>query len=164
MNESLGFPFRIAITSRVLLEAAFWRYGASRILSLANPGKLIWHEHQLEEERHLTLAFEDTIDPTLPLAPRREHIEAILDFGRLVEPGSTLLIHCEAGISRSPAAGYLILAQAVGPERAAEALEEIHRVRDIAQPNPLMIRIGAEILGWPEISKAMTDRALKARP
>jgi predicted protein tyrosine phosphatase len=154
---TLEFPFRVAVTSRVRLEAAFWRHGATHVLSLVDPGKAVWRGHQLPKGRHVTLRFEDDTDPSLPLAPRREHIESILAFGRAIEPGSMLLAHCEAGISRSPAAVFLVLAQAMGREHAAGALEKTYRVRDIAHPNALMVALGADVLGWPELPAVLVE-------
>ena len=154
---AIEFPFRVAITSRIRLEAAFWRHGATHVLSLVDPGKAIWRRHQLPKERHVTLRFEDDTNPSLLLAPRREHVESILAFGRAIEPGSVLLAHCEAGISRSPAAVFLVLAQALGREHATAALEETYRVRDIANPNALMVALGAEILGWPELPEVLAE-------
>lgn len=156
-------PFRVEITSRIRMEAAFRRHGATHVLSLVDPGKRVFRRHGLPEGRHLVLRFEDDVDPALPLAPRREHVERILAFGRDIEPGSVLLVHCEVGVSRSTAAAFLILAQAMGRERAMEALEEIFRVRDIANPNSLMASIGAELLGWPEMPEAFAENVARLR-
>src|SRR5258708_12460008 len=71
--------------------------------------------------RRLALRFHDVIEP-LParLPPARADVERLLAFGHELSdtPGSHLLIHCHAGVSRSTASAALILAQA-RPDRPA---------------------------------------------
>src|SRR5205814_1417966 len=65
--------------------------------------------------RRLALRFHDIIE-TQPdqLAPGKADVERLLAFGHELSdvPGSHLLIHCHAGVSRSTASATLILAQA----------------------------------------------------
>jgi predicted protein tyrosine phosphatase len=57
-----------------------------------------------------------------------------------------LLVHCFAGASRSPAAGYALVAQAWGPGREAEALEFLLDIRPQAFPNLLVTRYADRLL------------------
>ena len=57
-----------------------------------------------------------------------------------------LLVHCFAGASRSTAAAYAIAAQALGPGRAAEALEFLLRIRPEAFPNLLVVKHADHLL------------------
>src|SRR5579872_3731793 len=60
-------------------------------------------------DRHVRLAFHDIVEPVAGLvAPDRDQMQIVLDFGREAGPRCALLIHCWAGISRSSAAAFAI--------------------------------------------------------
>jgi predicted protein tyrosine phosphatase len=100
--------------------------------------------------RRLTLRFHDIIEP-LPdrLGPTRADVERLLAFGRELSdtPEGHLLIHCQAGVSRSTAAAALILAQARPDRPAREVLEAVSQIRPRAWPNLRMLEFGDELLG-----------------
>ena len=53
---------------------------------------------------HLQLAFADILSPDDPRGFKREHAHRILDFVRGIwDKIELLMVHCEAGVSRSPA-------------------------------------------------------------
>jgi predicted protein tyrosine phosphatase len=99
--------------------------------------------------RRLTLRFHDVIEP-MPgyLAPSRYDVEQLLAFGReLSGPAhSHLLVHCQAGVSRSTAAAALILAQAHPDWPAHTALDAVARLRPRAWPNLRILELGDELL------------------
>ncbi|MBV8493652.1 MAG: dual specificity protein phosphatase family protein [Alphaproteobacteria bacterium] len=100
--------------------------------------------------RRLTLRFHDIIEPSRDrLPPGRADVERLLAFGReLAEtPEGHLLIHCQAGVSRSTAAAALILAQARPDRPAREALEAVSQIRPRAWPNLRILEFGDELLG-----------------
>jgi predicted protein tyrosine phosphatase len=81
------------------------------------------------------------------MLPKPEHVEAILDFGRLLaEDGTTrekahLLVHCHMGVSRSTAAMVMLMTQSnpqLGEQRIFEQLLEL---RPQAWPNSLMLKL-----------------------
>ena len=87
------------------------------------------------------------------MLPKPEHVEAILDFGRLLaEDGSArekahLLVHCHMGVSRSSAAMVMLMTQSnpqLGEERIFEQLLEL---RPQAWPNSLMVKFADSQLG-----------------
>jgi predicted protein tyrosine phosphatase len=100
--------------------------------------------------RRLALRFHDVIE-TVPncLAPQRADVERLLAFGHELTdaPGSHLLIHCHAGVSRSTASAALILAQAHPERPAREALEAVAQIRPRAWPNLRILEFGDELLG-----------------
>jgi predicted protein tyrosine phosphatase len=58
---------------------------------------------------HLQLAFADILSPDDPRAFKREHAHRILDFvGGIWDKVDLLMVHCEAGVSRSPAVAAAI--------------------------------------------------------
>ena len=58
-----------------------------------------------------------------------------------------ILIHCEAGVSRSTAAALIIYACWLGPGRELEAMERVLAQRPIAIPNRRMVALADRLLG-----------------
>ncbi len=59
----------------------------------------------------------------------------------------TVLIHCEAGVSRAPAAALIMYACWLGPGYEHEAIARVRAQRPIAAPNRRMVEIGDRLLG-----------------
>jgi len=100
--------------------------------------------------RRLTLRFHDIIEPDPErIGPSRVDVERLLAFGRELQQveGSHLLVHCQAGVSRSTAATTLILAQAHPGRPAQETLDAVVELRPRAWPNLRIIELGDELLG-----------------
>lgn len=93
------------------------------------------------------LRFNDIVEPRPGLSePTALIIGQIIDLGRSLPSHATLLIHCYAGISRSPAAAY-ILACASGPAGQESAPADFLRAASPgATPNALMIALADQIL------------------
>jgi predicted protein tyrosine phosphatase len=97
-------------------------------------------------ERHIRLAFHDIIEPMPGLvAPDRDMMQAVLDFGRLGAPQRALLIHCWAGISRSNAAAFAIACDR-NPGFERDIAAELRRRSPSATPNRLMVRLADDLL------------------
>ncbi len=79
--------------------------------------------------------------------PERGHIETALDYAK---DKQELLIHCSAGVSRSSAVAYLLACRRVGPTKALRVLDS-----SLHWPNNRVVRLGAEIMGNPEIEQAI---------
>jgi predicted protein tyrosine phosphatase len=101
--------------------------------------------------RRLSLRFNDIIEPEPDrLAPTRDDVERVLDFGRALGgplEDSHLLIHCHAGVSRSTASAALILAQAEPTRPAKDIFAAIVSIRPRAWPNLRILEFGDAILG-----------------
>jgi predicted protein tyrosine phosphatase len=101
----------------------------------------------------LALTFDDILWEPTPesnmVAPSREHVQEIIDFGRTIE-GGHLLVHCQAGISRSTAATLMVLALNSAPSHAKELDELVRRARPTVRvrPNDLMLEYADDILDW----------------
>jgi predicted protein tyrosine phosphatase len=76
--------------------------------------------------------------------------EDILQIVRLAEglrsETGTVLIHCEAGVSRSSAAALIMYAYWFGPGREREAMERVLSQRPVAIPNRRMIDLADRLL------------------
>jgi predicted protein tyrosine phosphatase len=57
-----------------------------------------------------------------------------------------VLIHCEAGVSRSSAAALIMYACWLGPGREQEALDRVLSQRPIAMPNRRMVELADRLL------------------
>src|SRR5580765_1815991 len=123
--------------------------GVTHVLSILDPE---WPEPpafaDFTPHRRLALRFHDIIEPTPDrLAPTREDVARLLEFGRELPVESHLLVHCHAGVSRSTAAAALILAQAYPERPARDALDAVARLRPRAWPNLRILEFGDALLG-----------------
>jgi len=57
-----------------------------------------------------------------------------------------VLVHCEAGVSRSTAVALIIYARWLGPGREHEAMRRVLRQRPQAIPNQRMVRLADQLL------------------
>ena len=74
------------------------------------------------------LTFDDITAPIDNwVVPRECHVSFALDFARQWDQPS-LLIHCQAGMSRSPAIALAILADWLGEESEEEAVRELLKI------------------------------------
>jgi predicted protein tyrosine phosphatase len=96
----------------------------------------------------LVLRFNDIDAPREGLlAPDAAMIESLLAFAEGFPDDATLLIHCWMGISRSPAAAF-ILACARSPAVAElEIALALRKAASSATPNLLMARLADDLLG-----------------
>ena len=99
------------------------------------------------------LRFHDIIRE-LPgmIAPQREDVEKVLDFGRSLPPLENseeghLLVHCHMGISRSTAAMATLIAEAEPRLDEDELFLKLVAIRGKAWPNSRMIAFADDILG-----------------
>jgi predicted protein tyrosine phosphatase len=146
------FPFSITVCSiDEMLRSC--RAGVSHVVSILDPHAPVpWVLDALGCHDRLVLRFHDVIAETVDaVAPGPQHIAALLDFAADLmsptPPRARLLIHCRAGVSRSPAALALILAARTPALTPAAIAGEVLRLRPCAWPNLRMIEIGDELLG-----------------
>ena len=106
----------------------------------------------------LRFIFADTNDDWGPTAD---------DVGRLIraaeafaEKSGRVVIHCQAGISRSTAAATIFYAVLLGEGREEEAIARVLAAREFAIPNRRMIRLADEILERDGKLIAAVERAL----
>jgi predicted protein tyrosine phosphatase len=166
-------PFRITVCG--IDELADYRETqVSHVLSILDPEWPVPEAFgEYGEHEKLELRFHDIIEDTPDqIAPRREHVAALLEFGRdlMAEPreNAHLLVHCHAGISRSSASMVLILAQGLKEVPAERIVAEVLRIREKAWPNLRLIEMGDAMLGrGGTLVRAVHDlyrRQLERRP
>jgi predicted protein tyrosine phosphatase len=96
--------------------------------------------------RRLRLLFADHVDGEY--GPTEEDVRRIIELAESLRTSAgKVLIHCEAGVSRSSAAGLIMYAYWFGAGREREALEWVLAQRPIARPNRRMVSLADELLG-----------------
>ena len=102
-------------------------------------------------------------DDTGEIGPQRWHVEQVIDFGRRVEhEGGRLLVHCEAGISRSSAAALTVFATWLGAAKEREAVEKTYAAQPHAWPNSQLVEHADELLRRGGALIAAVNRAIEA--
>jgi predicted protein tyrosine phosphatase len=97
---------------------------------------------------HLRLIMNDIDHPAEGLiAPEATHVHQLIDFLRSWDQESPLLIHCHAGISRSPAAVFIALCLLRPDVGEHELAQRLRAASAAAKPNRLLVRLADEILG-----------------
>ena len=94
----------------------------------------------LSRDRHRVLRFHDIAEPRAGLTPPdMAAIEALFAFADAT-PGP-LLLHCFAGISRSPAAAYILACRRAGPGTEAEIAARLRALSPSTTPNPWLVAL-----------------------
>ncbi|HUF45548.1 MAG TPA: protein tyrosine phosphatase [Aestuariivirgaceae bacterium] len=120
----------------------------THVMSLLGPETPHLTLGQLQPKCHLQLTFHDIAEPVDGFtAPRREHVEQMLDFVTTWQPPASLLIHCWAGISRSTAAAFAAMCALKSDEDEAEIAWTLRRMAPTASPNRLIVKHADQILG-----------------
>lgn len=78
------------------------------------------------------------------ILPEKEHIERVLNFSKDFNDDDRVLIHCQAGISRSSAVCILVLIQ--HGMTIKEAFDHTISIRETMCPNRLILSYGDELL------------------
>jgi len=127
----------ISTLSRAAKDAA--AFGATKVLSIVDPEDTA--PPMPADVGHLVLRLHDVEDLVggRCYAPSVEHIAQIIAFADTLTPEDRCLVHCHAGISRSPAA-VLILVAALA-RSAAEAVVALCALEPgvVYDPNSLML-------------------------
>ncbi len=120
------------------------------LISIGSPGEEP-PEGFTQVSHRLRLEFDDMAapedDPEYVLATS-EDIRKVIDFVPVIsQDGGNVLIHCQAGISRSSAVALTVCAVLLGEGKEEEALAHVLEVRSIAVPNLWIVELADEALG-----------------
>ena len=118
------------------------------VISIGEPGETPCAGFRRKTSR-LRLDFADVMQDTRSgdFAPVERDVESVIAFGRRVQqrPG-TVLIHCQAGISRSSAAALTLFALWLGPGLEEEAWGRVREARPISRPNRRFVELADALL------------------
>jgi len=93
------------------------------------------------------LRFNDVVEPRPGLIePTASTIREIIALGRSLPSAATLLVHCYAGVSRSPAAAYILACATAAAGQEAALADFLRAASPSATPNALMVALADEIL------------------
>lgn len=94
--------------------------------------------------RKLRLLIADVVTE---LGATEEDIRRIIQLAEALHSDTgRILIHCEAGVSRSSAAALIMYAYWLGPGREQEAMERVRSQRPVAIPNRRMVEVADRLL------------------
>lgn len=123
------------------------------IVSIRSPEESEEIEHFFDKYKEnynsvFVRCFDDIYEP-IPgyIMPKKQDFKAVLNWSK---DKDDLLVHCYAGISRSAAVAYLIECTRKPPDEAVKILN-----RSLHYPNRLIVEMGANILGNPDILKEL---------
>ncbi|NJM00466.1 MAG: hypothetical protein HC924_17530 [Synechococcaceae cyanobacterium SM2_3_2] len=131
-------------------KSAFWkqylRHQPGLVISIGDPGDTSPRNLHYVKVPVLRLEFEDHCDPDpTALGPQNHHIRILLFAARTTAP---LLVHCHAGLSRSPAAALIILTQQLGGAGYEhKALHQLLANYPRIHPNQRMLTLADQQMG-----------------
>ena len=132
-------------------------YGLTSAVISLNP--TYWNK----SENWLKLNMEDTTNTSTPNAPTKDEVLKGIEFGaNAINSGNNLLVHCQLGLSRSPAMAIGSLIKA--GDSIESAFAKVRQVRPRIDPNALIIQIIDENLKLNgELIKANRDFRIDIR-
>jgi predicted protein tyrosine phosphatase len=121
--------------------------GARSLVTILTAGASMARPCEIAPQRHLRIAVSDIDVPAEGhILPSTAHIEQLLDFAAAWDRAAPLVVHCYAGVSRSPAAAF-IMACALAPTRSeCEIALNLRRASPTATPNLRFITLADRIM------------------
>lgn len=137
----------ITISNKELARFTAVNWPATHVITALDPGDRLWTPSNIKPANHLQINFADEEHPKLAFAPTRDHVSRILSWSAGLNPDKDrLLVHCQAGISRSTAIASAIWIQHNG--RDWEGLFSwLMAGRAAASPNILIAIFADDHLG-----------------
>lgn len=129
---------------KLLIMNAFSAYRvkehADKIISILDPNSPN-KEYFIESEKNKVLFFDD-VENNFDFhyqAPNYIHIHEILEFVKKINPNETVIIHCEAGRSRSTAVAIGVLIYS--GLSIKDSISKVFQIRPKAIPNNLIVQM-----------------------
>jgi predicted protein tyrosine phosphatase len=122
------------------------------VVSIGAPGTKAPRGFNPDHPRHLRLQFDDVVSDVPAFGdeqvrpPRRDHIQQLIDAADEMLDAGIVYVHCAAGISRAPAASFILRCVERGPGEEKEALEDVLEDTPNAAPNSKMVEIADQLM------------------
>ena len=153
MADDYRIP-EIIVTSRTkagkILVSPSKGSGIRHIISIGDPGErwpsgLRRHPARRHRAEFHDVHAEGTVND-FEIPPTRENVSRLVKFCAGIR-GEATLIHCSAGVSRSSAAAFILLAMALRPGGEDDAATRLFNLSDSELfPNQLMVKYADDIL------------------
>ena len=128
------------------VEQVIARCGAGSLVSLLSPPFQAPRPAAIPPERHLTLGLSDIVAPRDGhVLAGSEQVESLIAFFRLWDRARPMVVHCYAGVSRSPAAAFIGLC-ALDPAPEIEIAKKLRRLSPSATPNKHLVELADALL------------------
>ena len=122
--------------------------GASHVITVMADVDKVMRPRSILEPNHLVISMDDIIEEAEGfMAPKRAHVERVLEFGRGWDRAAPMVVHCYAGISRSTASAFAAACM-LNPHRDEVSIaRQIRAASPIASPNRLIVSHADHLLG-----------------
>jgi predicted protein tyrosine phosphatase len=150
---------RVRVSEMLLSESQGSSIGC--VVSIGDPGQR--RPSGLERvARRLRLEFHDVLENSeFDTAPCTADVERLIRFAEAsASTELRVLVHCEAGISRSTAAALILYAVWLGPGSEEDAAARVFSTVPYARPNRTMVRIADDLLQRQGALLAAVERRL----
>ncbi len=123
------------------VEQVVAQSGADSLVSLLSPSHPPPRFAAIAPERHLMLGLSDIVAPLEGhVLPQPGHVASLIEFFLRWERARPLVVHCYAGVSRSPAAAFIgLCALDVAPE--IEIAKKLRLLSPSATPNKRLVAL-----------------------
>lgn len=123
------------------VEQVVAQSGADSLVTLLNPPLQPPRLRTIAPERHLTLGLSDIVAPLDGhILPEPDHVVRLIEFFRCWDRARPLVVHCYAGVSRSPAAAFIgLCALSDAPE--IEIAKKLRLLSPSATPNRRLVAL-----------------------
>jgi predicted protein tyrosine phosphatase len=132
--------FRVSCLPHAAEVAADWN--ATHVVSLLDPAIADEHVPVIRNAEHIVARLRDQEDPN-ETTHFPELVESLFETIRpaVETPHSRILVHCHAGISRSTAFAYAMIAHSAGPGLEEQAFGALMSIVNKPWPNRRIIEI-----------------------
>lgn len=118
----------------------------ARSLSLMAPWQRVVFDASWLPADRLILAFNDVdVAGSVHVPPDDAIVQQIIAFARGCTPEDDILVHCWMGVSRSPAAAYVMACERAPGDEVMIA-EALRRASPTATPNKLIVALADDLL------------------
>ncbi|MEN3930257.1 tyrosine protein phosphatase [Microvirga sp. W0021] len=119
----------------------------TNILSLVTDKRSLSEINTSSISEHRVIEFADITAPKEGyVLAQVNHIQSILDFTRSWDQTSPLIIHCFAGVSRSPAAAFIATCDLMPAYSESQLAQELRQQSPCATPNIHLVQLADDIL------------------
>jgi predicted protein tyrosine phosphatase len=134
-----------------ILTNAVCKKAIRAVVSFGDPGTLPPNGFDELEASKLRLEFHDVNQGGSSFRkPRESDVQELIDFGNKVLPNlkknEFILVHCQAGMGRSPAAAYILRCMLTGPGEEMNSVYAMSKENSAALPNASMVEYADKIL------------------